>query len=418
MNSNKIDKENIFKILTQLKRESKKFKYEQDSIKNKSKSTSSFSLYNINDQQFWDDQQEMNYTEQTQLNSQQSFLQVDSKITNIEEHNYPLMLKYAYYYLKWVYMIQCGIKSEEQIDELIESNDISQYYLTREIQKKAQCKHLAFNKNDTLIAITQNNEIEILKFNSEITDKIAQLKGHVNDVNFSAGEQIFMWVESSYDKWETRFNIYANSPINCMTFNKAENLLITGNQQGFIQAYKLDFIRGQIFLINEIKKSQNFVYQVSFNKSENRLVACTKDELILILNIGYDGGLTMFKLIKRNKFACRIIFLDDERILLAQRQALIELQLQNDTIQETIIQETDSDKDWYQFPIQYNQAQDVIVIKQNKYIYIIKELNKGNYLLQQKLDFDSIELFGTISNCGIYLITWNNQKLQTYMLLK
>lgn len=39
-------------------------------------------------------------------------------------------------------------------------------------------------------------------------------------------------------------------------------------------------------LAREIKEGQNSVFGVSVSKSENRLIVCTKDELILIINIG------------------------------------------------------------------------------------------------------------------------------------
>ncbi|CAD8097645.1 unnamed protein product [Paramecium sonneborni] len=73
----------------------------------------------------------------------------------------------------------------------------------------------------------------------------------------------------------------------------------------------------------------------------------------------------------------------------------------------------------YLFPIVYNKQKNVIIVRYKFYIYIIRELNNGQFKIVDQLKFNTNDIYGTITNNGQYLVYWYDEKqfYSTYELL-
>ncbi|CAD8184900.1 unnamed protein product [Paramecium octaurelia] len=427
MNSSEIQKENYIQTIAMLRKEIR-FHQKQDSKLSKS-NNSSLSLYNINNQQQLEDHQSVNgYEQQNHINK--SGDQFDSKITQIENQPYFDMLSQAEKYMKLVLNIGYNLQPLA-LEKILEGFETIPCRLIKQVSKPEICQVFSFNSNNTLLATSQGKNIQIFNFMNGEFEENVQFQAHNADVTslvfskksnylLSGGmdDYIYLWEElRGQNQWQKKISINTKSPISCMIFNKLENLIIVGNKYGFLQIWSLNIENNLIKIVDEKRQvHKNTIYAVSLNSSENRIITCSVDKQIILWGIDERGWLEMIASQERQNYVTRILFLNDNRILLAQnKKGLIQLKLENDKFQEKeqIIIE-DLSEDHHYFPIQYNQIRNIIIIKHNRFIYILSNLQKDAYELLKKLEFQSMKIYGTLSTDRRHLVIYNEEKIQIY----
>ncbi|CAK73191.1 unnamed protein product (macronuclear) [Paramecium tetraurelia] len=60
------------------------------------------------------------------------------------------------------------------------------------------------------------------------------------------------------------------------------------------------------------------------------------------------------------------------------------------------------------FPQQYIKSKQLLINKHDNYINIISMTQNGQNLLEQSIQFGTHHIFGSLSDDGDYLITWDN----------
>ncbi|CAK95135.1 unnamed protein product (macronuclear) [Paramecium tetraurelia] len=233
---------------------------------------------------------------------------------------------------------------------------------------------------------------------------------------------IRLWEQQQdQNQWKEKIFKNTRSPISCMILNKQENSIIVGNKYGYLQIFYLNIENSMITFTNEIQHIHTKeICGISLNPSQNRIITCSLDKKIVLWRTNEKGYLENIEESKRDNAITGIFFLNDNKILLAEnKKGLIQLKLANDIFQKNeqiIIQ--DENEDNYYFPIQYNQIRKILLIKSNRCIYILKELNNDVYEEKRKLELRSIKIYGTLSTNSKHLVIYNEEQIYSYVLFE
>ncbi|CAK79589.1 unnamed protein product (macronuclear) [Paramecium tetraurelia] len=232
------------------------------------------------------------------------------------------------------------------------------------------------------------------------------------------------WISSQPYQQHTDF-------VFCIILNSNEDLLFSGSDDKSIKVWKVDLNQNKLTFLYSLDKHNNDILSLSLNQSENQLVSCAQDQNQIIIwerrekdkyEFKYfvkqsiqDYGLKV-KFIKENSF----IWITGQK----QRDRLYVFELKQGVYQENqdkTIQLIINNQSWdeYRFPIIYNKERNLILVRHKKYIYIIRQINDGNYKIEDQLNCDTNQIFGNITNNGQYLVYWDDQNkgYSTYELL-
>ncbi|CAD8119064.1 unnamed protein product [Paramecium primaurelia] len=180
-----------------------------------------------------------------------------------------------------------------------------------------------------------------------------------------------------------------------------------------------------------LDKHENKVNALSLNQSETQLVSCadSKNQIIIwerkeqdkfefkhfVTQSIQEEGLKI-KFIKDNQFIWITGGKQIDKLYVFELKEGVFYENQEKTIQLIINNEK---VDEYRFPIIYNKERNLIVVRHKTYIYIIIEIKNGKFKIVDQLNCDTIDIYGTITNNGQYLVYWDekSQAYSTYELL-
>ncbi|CAD8174749.1 unnamed protein product [Paramecium pentaurelia] len=79
-------------------------------------------------------------------------------------------------------------------------------------------------------------------------------------------------------------------------------------------------------------------------------------------------------------------------------------EIQHKSIQ---LMNNDQDYDEYFFPIIYNKQRNLIFVRHKSQIYLIKNINDGNFKIVDQLNCNTLDIYGTITDNGQYFVFWD-----------
>ncbi|CAK92388.1 unnamed protein product (macronuclear) [Paramecium tetraurelia] len=305
------------------------------------------------------------------------------------------------------------------------------------------CQALAINYNNTLIAIASECNINILTINQSLNQleepKLLQSlernhKNHVTTLNFfkkasqmlnslisgSLDSTIVIWTpDQQFKKWNALFKLKNHTyAINCLLISQSsEDCIVSGSADKTIKFWSMTNFN-YWSCSQTIQEHTSYVYGLSINDQGNKLLSCGNDNLILIISRSHqeqwqvkqkihNGGISI-SFITDNIFACSSLegtslifyYMDQENGIYIQSN---QFQIQ-----------TGGKGNANYFPLQYNKSKNILLSKNGHYVNLIKSptnppIDDNKVILEQAIFFIQNMIFGTMSDDGALLVTWDSK---------
>ncbi|CAD8099437.1 unnamed protein product [Paramecium sonneborni] len=332
------------------------------------------------------------------------------------------------------------IKMKEEEIEQIQINQ-QKYQVTTQSQFKFQlietnsikqidyCCAVAINKDNSLVVAGCEKKIKVYELKQGKLHQIQLLtehSGRVFTLNFmkqsnhfvsgSADDQIIIWQMIQNNQWtcQQKLNGHA-SFIWCLLLNNNEDLIISGSNDKSIKFW--DKQKGWLCQ-QTISDHTNSVLSISLNTQQDKLISCSYDSQILIIEKSQkEKTWKTIQSIKVDKWGSRLCFTDNNQFTFQP----------NSNEQMYVYEINGGDKQFVKtkeikvysgsngcdlfFVQQFIKQKCLLVNKNGFYINLIRKKQNGEFITEQKIQFNDNSIFGSISEDGQYLITWDrNQK--------
>ncbi|CAD8211438.1 unnamed protein product [Paramecium octaurelia] len=311
-----------------------------------------------------------------------------------------------------------------------------------EIRQKDCCYAIQFNKDTSIMISTSGKDIKVWDFYKGHLKLSNTLQKHIDDVtcllfsNYSnsfisgCGNEdgsIVCWQQDNNFGWKSSKPFKQHSlGLRCMIMNHDETQLITGSLGKTIIIWKLDFKENNLVYEYSLFENQNKLLSLSMNDSETCMVSCNEDQVIFIW--WKQQGIWKFKdTLKQSvqDIGRQIKFLSDtEFIWLQQSKGRVHFfEGQNFKFQEKPEKQlllNNQQQDWNLFPILYNKLKNVIVIRHNSTVFIIRKQLDGNLkIMADPIQCQSEFTYGSLSKDCQYLVLWDmvSQQYNVYEIL-
>ncbi|CAD8095952.1 unnamed protein product [Paramecium primaurelia] len=316
--------------------------------------------------------------------------------------------------------------------------------IEQSVQQK-QCNSIVFDSSGSIMVSTEENDIKVWSFLDGKIKMLKKLQGHTNWVfclvyskkqNFfiscAEDKTIRCWKQLNQTEWISSQPYQQHTDfVTCIILNSNENILFSGSKDKSIKAWKVDINKNILTYMYSLNKHDNKVMALSLNQSETQLVSCGQNKNQIIIwerreqdkfefkhfvkqSIQEEGLKIQF--IKENQFIWVTGGKEKDKLQVFEVKQGEYIENQDKAIQ---LITNNLIVDQYRFPIVYNKERNLIIIRHKNFIYIIREMNNGKFKIVEQLNCDTIEIYGTITNNGQYLIYWDqkNQGYSTYELL-
>ncbi|CAD8203422.1 unnamed protein product [Paramecium octaurelia] len=319
--------------------------------------------------------------------------------------------------------------------EIVSKNEIKLKLIDQSIKQNEQCNVIVFDSSGLIMVSTEKYDIKVWSFSNGSIKLLKILQGHTNWIqcivysnkrnsliSCSGDKTIRCWQQLNQDDWISSQPYQQHRDyVWCIILNSNEDLLFSGSKDKSIKVWKVDFNQNSLKFLYSLDEHNNFVVSLSLNQSENQLVSCARDQNQIIIWERRENDQFEFKYFVKQSIqeqGYKVKFIKDNQFIWItggekiDKFYIFELKLgvfqenQDKTIQLII---NNQYYDQYRFPIIYNKERNLILVRHKTYIYIIREINDGNYKIYDQLNCDTTLIFGTISNNGQYLVYWDDK---------
>ncbi|CAK83593.1 unnamed protein product (macronuclear) [Paramecium tetraurelia] len=322
----------------------------------------------------------------------------------------------------------------------LENNDnieqpISLNLIDNTNQQRDFCYALSFNNDNTILITNSENLILIWKFEFGKMELIQSVSGHTEDVNclifskktnnFISGSNdncIRCWKQVSSKEWVSSQEFERNSYIYTLKLNNKENQLISGSFHGQINVWNLDFDSGEneLKLIQSLDKHTSTVYDLSLNQSETQFISCSKDNTIIVWGLGLNNYWEFKYIVKQSidDFGCKVHFINDDQFIWVSGGQESQDCIYTFGLNKGVFEEIPEAKvqlikditnfDIFQFPIIYQEQQNIMIIRHKTHIYVIQRQLNGKFKICYQLNYQTNVIFGTLTNDSKYLVVKSN----------
>ncbi|CAD8194006.1 unnamed protein product [Paramecium pentaurelia] len=323
------------------------------------------------------------------------------------------------------------IKQQNNIKGIIKQDNNYQFNLIQNhsIQQNQRCNAIAFNKDNSIVLATCENDIKVFEFKQEQlrqTQILSEHKDFVTTLNFmkksnqfisaSFDKQILIWSMNHNNQWIRQQKLNGDSYSSCcLVLNKNEDLIILGCNDNTIKFWMKQ---------NEWLCSQTFtdhtgnVCGLSLNDQQNKVISCGYDYLILIIEQTLQGyKWNVIQKISIQMFGYRLCFINDNLFAFqSYNQDLMHVYEMSITNKQYIktkdISVKRGGKCAFFFPQQYIHSKCLLVNKNGCYVNLIRKNQNGDFISLQSIDYGTSDLYGQMSEDGEYLITWDDKSKQ------
>ncbi|CAD8185616.1 unnamed protein product [Paramecium octaurelia] len=301
------------------------------------------------------------------------------------------------------------------------------YQLIQEysISQNESCLAIAINKDCSTLVAGSESQIKVFEFKQGVMKLFQCLCEHQKKVvtlNFmkksnqfisgSYDNQIKIWQREQNNQWKSQQTL--NGHINyiyCQLLNDNEDLIISGSYDGSIKFWtkKKEWLCSQT-----ITNHSGSVYGLCLNQQQNKVVSCGSDKLILIIEQSeFNKEWIVIQKIKDDQ-GCRVCFCDNNKFIfsLFKKELISIFELKNQFNKTKQISVKCGSDGWSFFPQQLINSKSIIVSKNGEYVNLIRKKQDGDLLTEQSIHFGTNTLFGTMSDDGEYLITWDGKSQQ------
>ncbi|CAD8108898.1 unnamed protein product [Paramecium primaurelia] len=235
-------------------------------------------------------------------------------------------------------------------------------------------------------------------------------------ISGSFDKSIIIWKYNQNRQWSCQQILNEhNDSIYCLVINTNEDLIISGSRDNTIKFW---IYKNQWFHQQTIQDHCQSIYALSLNQQQNRVVSCGYDQYILIIEQSEQNK--EWKLIQKitiEQFGYRVCFIDNNMFAFSQNNqeqiSIFEMSNNNKQFIKTKDIPIKSGLDFYSsFPQLYINSKCILVSKNGEYVNLIRKIQNGEFLTEQSIHIGISSLFGTMSNDGEYLVTWDEKSMQ------
>ncbi|CAD8214733.1 unnamed protein product [Paramecium octaurelia] len=316
---------------------------------------------------------------------------------------------------------------QQQVIQSQEQKKVVKYQLLQQcsIKQVEICYALSINKDSSLVIAACRKRILIFQLNNGQLIIIQTIHNqHTGDVycltffkksnSFLSGsydQSIKIWERKTRTlQWTCQQNLDLHtSSIFCLIYSRKEDLIISGSADNTIIFWGLDkqWMRKQV-----IKDHTNTVYGLSLNESSNILVSTGRDNKILVIKLENDIW-SVCQTITNDDFGLRICFINNGAFCFQPRNLnKLDIYVLNNgqytkTKEVQVLNGEDCES---LFPQQFIKQKQLLVSKNGSNLNFISVNPNSELTLDFSIDFNCKRLYGTLSNDGEYLITWDEKQ--------
>ncbi|CAD8178265.1 unnamed protein product [Paramecium octaurelia] len=300
--------------------------------------------------------------------------------------------------------------------QIIENNSIKQ---------EKYCFSFAFNKNCSTVAVGCINQIIIYEFKYDMFKQIQVLDllpGCVNTLNFMKNSDQFIsgddngnisiWSINNNNSWVCSQTIKGhNYSITCLIVNKIEDLIISGSYDRTIQ-FRVK--QNEWICSQTITEHQNFVYSLSLNDQQNQVISCGRDKLILLIEYSEQNkNWIVVQKIYVDCYGHRLGFINNNIFSFKPKESNSMHVYEKNSVNKQFIKTKEvipnqGNDGRNLFPQQYIKLKQLLLNRHNKYINCIRIIQNGEFKLEQIIQFGTNSIFGSLSDDGNSLVTWDD----------
>ncbi|CAD8113788.1 unnamed protein product [Paramecium primaurelia] len=287
------------------------------------------------------------------------------------------------------------------------------------------CFAFAFNKDQSIVLAGCKQHIKVFENQQGKLNQVQLLSKHTDDVhtlnfmkktnNFVSGSSdnsIIIWQVIGNNQWNCQQILNGNSnSIDCLLINNTDDLIISGSYDKTIKFW----IKYNQWICQQTISDLGFVYSLSLNEQQNKLISCSRDSQILIIEQSkLDKYWSVTQKIKVDVYGQRLCFINDNLFTFQpyckDQMHIYELDINNK--QYNKIKQIEVKFDSYicdcLFPQQYIKSKSILVNKTGKKVNLMRKKQNGDFIIQQCIQFGSYNIYGQLSDDGEYLITWDS----------
>ncbi|CAD8198194.1 unnamed protein product [Paramecium pentaurelia] len=324
-----------------------------------------------------------------------------------------------------------------QIQELeVDDMKVQKYEFLRSVhlqENKSQCKIISFNQDSSIIAMDVSNRIKIYGFNKgqlqlvHVIDlfeinQINYLKFFQSSDEFLLGSEfgdIMLWKKNERQQFSYQFirrrNIWefiSSSPQYNLLINDQEDLIVQSKDNS-LKLYE----KQQEWNCTQTIINQSKIMSYCLNQSSNMLISSCQDNVVIYLKQKKQVW-KQIQTIDLDQWGYRICFVDDNHFAFQPRcKDYLQIYGLNDQskmfeLKKNVQVKSASNVCHNYFPLQFIKNKNIIINKNGRYINIIKISPEGDCETLQFIKFGDQLIYGTITNDGEYLITWDNKSTE------
>ncbi|CAD8069663.1 unnamed protein product [Paramecium sonneborni] len=292
------------------------------------------------------------------------------------------------------------------------------------IKQDNWCCAITINEDNSIVIAGCDNQIKVYELKSGKLNQIQILSEHSKRVftlnfmkqsnHFVSGSEdntIIIWQMNQNNLWTCQQILNGHSSyICCLLVNNNEDLIISGSQDKSIKFW--DKQKG--WLCKQIIYDHtNWVFSLSLNEQQDLLISCSEDSKILIIEQSQkDKKWKVVQKIKVDQFGYRLCFIDNYQFVFQPRANdqlhIYEINDNKQFVKAKQIQvQTRSNCCYCLFPQQYIKLKGILVNKNGDKINFIRKKLSGEFIVEQYIELGNCHLYGSLSDDGEYLITWD-----------
>ncbi|CAD8115343.1 unnamed protein product [Paramecium primaurelia] len=303
--------------------------------------------------------------------------------------------------------------------QIIEANSIKQ---------QEYCFAVAINKDCSIVAAGCNQLIKIYEFQQgmlKLNQVLNQHKSHVGTLNFMkqqnqliSGDQgsILIWQYNNNNSWICSQTINGHSDwISCIILNNNEDLFISSSDDTTIKFWvkKNEWICQQT-----ITDHSSYVYQLSLNEQQNQVISCGNDRLILVIEqLEPNKNWIVKQKIQVNCIGYRLCFINNNLFTFQPINGNLMYVYEMNSVSKQFTKSKDitinqGSECCQLFPQQLIKQKQLVVNKHCEYVHLIRFTENAEFKVEQSIQFGTNYIFGSLSDDGQYLITWDKTSYQ------
>ncbi|CAD8161404.1 unnamed protein product [Paramecium octaurelia] len=314
-----------------------------------------------------------------------------------------------------------------------------QYELISEFDHYRSLQTLSINKTQRILVSGSDNEIKFFQIQKGCMKLITTINtGPIFTLNFFntkdhlisglANSQLLIWGSIVLSKIKFLFKLKSHAfDIRCTVLHpNNEDLIVSGSNEGTIKFWgSMPQKYQQWSCLQTIYEHSQTVNSLAINSNGNKLLSCSDDKTILIIESDTNQQWHLKQRIRLLQKGYRLSFITDEVFSFQPNSYHKGTHLYifkfNSSYQQFEKRDEISVRGSNQycfsgFPSAYIQSKKLLIIKNGYYVNLLKVKHSKQedikFTLEQSIEFGTRYIFGTQTEDGDLLITWDEESKQ------